>query len=98
MVVPFYKTKATADVLLAAVQAIGGDLAAALPYKDEVEYMQSSLVNLVSQEGFFNAPDINDFMAQFQQYGGWWDAQPRLDIPNGIRALSLPTFNGRCQV
>ncbi len=94
VVVPFHKTKATADVLLAAVQAIGGDLAATLPYKDEVEYIQSSLVNLVSQEGFFNATDINGFMAQFQQYGGWWDAQPRLDIPNGVRALSLPLSSG----
>ena len=79
---PFYNTTATADVLLAAVQAIGGDLVTALPYKDEVEYIQSSLVNLVTQDGYFNAPEINTFMAQFQQYGGWWDAQPRLDIPN----------------
>jgi anaerobic selenocysteine-containing dehydrogenase len=89
-VAPFYKTKSTSDVLLAAVQSIGGDLAAALPYMDEVEYMQSSLLNLVTQEGFFNAPEIKTFMAQFQQYGGWWDAGPKLGIPNGTQALSLP--------
>jgi anaerobic selenocysteine-containing dehydrogenase len=90
VVVPFYKTKATSDVLLAAVQAIGGDLATSFPYQDEVEYMQSSLVDLVNLEGFFNVPDINAFMAKFKQYGGWWDAQPRLDVPVGRQALSLP--------
>jgi anaerobic selenocysteine-containing dehydrogenase len=90
VVAPFYRTKATSDVLLAAVQAIGGNLATTLPYMDEVEYMQSSLLTLVTQEGFFNAPEINTFMAQFQQYGGWWDAQPKLDTPDGTKALSLP--------
>ncbi len=90
VVIPFYKTKASADVLLAAVQVIGGNLATALPYKDEVEYIQSSLTDLVPMEGFFNAVDINGFMSQFQQYGGWWNAQPKLDIPNGRQALSLP--------
>jgi anaerobic selenocysteine-containing dehydrogenase len=90
VVASFYNTKATSDVLLAAVQAIGGDLAASLPYMDEVEYLQSSLLNLVTQEGFFNAPDIYTFMAQFQQYGGWWDAQPKIGIPDGTAALSQP--------
>ena len=90
VVVPFYNTRATADVLLAAVQGIGGNLADALPSKDVVEYVQNSLVDLVTQEGFFNAPDIKSFMPQFQQYGGWWDAQPKLEIPDGSQALSLP--------
>jgi anaerobic selenocysteine-containing dehydrogenase len=90
VVMPFYNTKATADVLLAAVQAIGGDLANTVPYQDEVQYLQSALVNLVTEAGFFNASEIKSFMVGFQQYGGWWDAQPRLDIPNGDSALSLP--------
>jgi anaerobic selenocysteine-containing dehydrogenase len=88
VVVPFYNTKATADVLLAAVQAIGGNLAAALPYKDEVEYIQNSLNDLVSQEGFFNAPEIKTFMAMFQQYGGWWSSLPALTSPDGTNALN----------
>ncbi len=90
VVAPFFNTKATSDVLLAAVQAIGGDLAASLQYMDEVEYIKNSLLNLVTQEGFFNATDINSFMAQFQQYGGWWDAQPKIGIPDGSTALSQP--------
>jgi len=90
VIAPFYNTKATSDVLLAAVEAIGGNLAASVPYMDEVDYLQSTLVNLVTQEGFFNAPEIKTFMAQFQQFGGWWDAQPKLDIPDGSQALNLP--------
>jgi anaerobic selenocysteine-containing dehydrogenase len=90
VVVPFYNTRATADVLLAAVQAIGGNLASTLPSMDIVEYVQNSLVDLVTQEGFFNAPDIKSFWPLFQQYGGWWDAQPRIGIPDGSQALSQP--------
>jgi anaerobic selenocysteine-containing dehydrogenase len=90
VVVPFYNTKATADVLLAAVQGIGGDLANAMPYKDIVEYMQNSLVDLVTQEGFFNTPDMNTFMPKFQQFGGWWGAIPDLKTPDSMNALSLP--------
>jgi len=90
VVAPFYSTKATSDVLLAAVQAIGGDLADKLAYKDEVDYIQASLVNLVTQEGFFNAREIFSFMSQFQQYGGWWDPLPRLKTPDGANALKLP--------
>lgn len=88
VVAPFYSTRATADVLLVAVQGIGGDLAASLPYKDEVEYIQNSLLNLVTQEGFFNAPEIKTFMSKFQQFGGWWGAQTGLEPPEGLYALN----------
>ena len=63
VVAPFYNTRATADVLLAAVQAIGGNLATALPYTDVVDYMENALVDLVTQEGFYNAAEIKTFMA-----------------------------------
>ncbi len=100
VVAPFYNTRATADVFLAAAQGIGGDLATALPYTDVVDYMENSLVDLVTQEGYFNAPNIKSFMAEFQQFGGWWSALPGLRFPFGPHALSLPlsqdlaTFDG----
>ncbi len=87
VVSPFYNTQATADVLLAAVTAIGGDLAQALPYTDEVQYIEASLAPLVGVAGFFNAPEINAFMAKFQQYGGWWDVLPRLSSAQSANAL-----------
>ncbi len=99
VVTPYYNTRATTDVLLAAVQGVGGDLATSVPYTDEVDYMQQSLTPLVTQEGFFTAPEIKTFMALFQQYGGWWSAQPGLDTPsssialNELLTLSPPEFN-----
>jgi len=90
-VVPFYDTKATADVLLAAVQAIGGSLAKAVPYKDEVEFLQNSVQKLVSQPGYFNAPEIGSFWAQWQQYGGWWNASAGLGNPTDAGSLKQAT-------
>ncbi|MEW6092954.1 MAG: molybdopterin dinucleotide binding domain-containing protein, partial [Chloroflexota bacterium] len=88
VVVPFYNTHATADVLLAAVQAIGGNLAGAVPYKDEVEFLRQSVLGLVTENGFFNAPEINTFWAQWQQYGGWWTADAALTTPAAASALT----------
>jgi anaerobic selenocysteine-containing dehydrogenase len=90
VVVPFYDTQATADVLLAAAQAVGGDLTKSFTYTDEVEYIQTALANLVGQDGFFTAPEINSFMSKFQQYGGWWENLPRLGVPDGKSLLSQP--------
>jgi anaerobic selenocysteine-containing dehydrogenase len=99
-VVPFYNTKATTDVLLAAVQATGGALATAVPYKDEVEFLQNSLQGLLQEPGYFNAPDIGSFWAQWQQYGGWWSPEPVL-APTGanpsaqVPAVTAPQFDGK---
>lgn len=95
VVAPFYNTRATADVLLAAVQAIGGTLTAGVPYKDEVEFLQRSVLGLVKEKGgYFSAPEINTFWAQWQQYGGWWPAATLLSAPAGdaslTRSLNLP--------
>ena len=100
VVVPFYNTRATADVLLAAVQAIGGDLASAVPFTDEVDFLENSLLDLVTQPGGYTATEIKTFKALFQQYGGWWSAESALTTLNGSTALSQPlsgaqaTFTG----
>ena len=83
VVSPFYNTRATADVLIAAAQLAGGKFASALPFKDEVEFVQSKVTPLMSEaDGFFSAPDINTFMAYFQQYGGWWKTTDTRAVPN----------------
>jgi anaerobic selenocysteine-containing dehydrogenase len=76
VVAPFYNTRATADVLLAAVQALGGSLAKAVPYKDVVAFIQHSIQKLQGKSGFYDAPDMPSFWAEWQQYGGWWNARP----------------------
>jgi anaerobic selenocysteine-containing dehydrogenase len=83
VVSPFYNTRETADVLIAAAQLAGGTFASALPFKDEVEFLQSKVAPLMSEaDGFFSAPDINTFMAYFQQYGGWWKTTESRAVPN----------------
>lgn len=64
VVVPLYDTRATADVLIAAGQ---------LPYSDEVDFLQKSLLPRLSDPaGSIQAPEIATFFAEFQQKGGWW--------------------------
>ena len=89
VVVPFHNTKATADVLLAAAQAAGGNLAQTLKFKDELEYIQNKLTSLVTDAtGFFTAPEINTFTAYFQQHGGWWSTKDGRAAPAAANALS----------
>jgi anaerobic selenocysteine-containing dehydrogenase len=72
VVSPYFNTRATADVLIAAAQTAGDAFAEALPFTDEVEFIQSKLSSLVGSAGSFTAPEINSFSAYFQQHGGWW--------------------------
>ena len=84
-----YNARATADVLIAAAQSAGGAFASALPFKDEVEFIQSKLTNLIGQaDGSFSAPEINSFTAYFQQHGGWWKKASELDAPSVSGALN----------
>lgn len=79
VVAPFYNTKSTVDVLLAA---------AGLPFKDEVEYLQSKVTPLVEQTGgFYGAADLPSFWALFQQFGGWWKNENGLGAPSGSSKL-----------
>ena len=83
---PFHNTRATVDVLLAAAAQAG----MSLPYADEVEFVTSKLQPFVPMsDGFFAAPEINTFMAYFQQYGGWWQTGNALVAPTA----SIGTLN-----
>jgi anaerobic selenocysteine-containing dehydrogenase len=100
VVVPFYNTQATADVLLVSAAATGGSLASALPFQDEVEFIQSKIQPLVEQKAAnFNADEINAFTAYFQQFGGWWSIEQNLAVP-AANALNMqinveaPVFDG----
>lgn len=86
VVSPNYNTRATADVLLAAAQQAGGQFASALPFKDEVEFIQSKLSSLVGSAGSFTAPEINSFSSYFQQHGGWWTEGSMLSASSSASA------------
>lgn len=94
VVSPYYDTRATADVLIAAAQLAGGKFAAALPFQDEVEFLKSKVSPLMSEaDGFFSAVDADTFMAYFQQYGGWWKTTEGRGIPSSADVLNQ-TING----
>ncbi len=88
VVVPLYDTKATADVLLAAVQAVGGAVAEAVPYKDEVEFVQQAVANLMQAEGgIYTAASPKAFWGRFLQHGGWWTGEPAALEPVDAQAV-----------
>jgi anaerobic selenocysteine-containing dehydrogenase len=89
VVTPLYDTQAACDVLLGAVQAIGGDLADAVPYTDEVDFLQQSLQALTKERGFFTSADMRNFWPMWQQNGGWWNESAGLASPYGQAALSV---------
>jgi anaerobic selenocysteine-containing dehydrogenase len=83
-----YDARATVDVLIAAAHSAGGAAAQALPYNDEVGFIQSQLEPLAGQpDGSFSAPEMNSFFASFQQYGGWWQTTPSLIVPTAADVL-----------
>ena len=89
VVSPYYDTRATIDVLLTASQLVGGKFASAMPFKDEVEFIQSKIAPLMNEEGgFFSAGDINTFSAYFQQYGGWWKTEGNFGTPDKADVLN----------
>ncbi len=89
VVSPYYNTRAAADVLITAAQLAGGKFAQALPFKDEVEFLQSKVASLMSEaDGSISAPDILTFMASFQQYGGYWKLSDTRGIPNTVEVLN----------
>jgi anaerobic selenocysteine-containing dehydrogenase len=84
-----YDAHSTADVLIAAAKLAGETAAQALPFADEVEYIQSKLANLLTQpDGSFAAPEINSFSAFFQQNGGWWKTTADFAAPAATDLLS----------
>jgi anaerobic selenocysteine-containing dehydrogenase len=96
VVAPLYNTKATVDVLLGAVHAVGGNLATRVNYTDEVDFLQKKLVPLVAHsDGSYSAPEIFTFWAKFLQYGGWWHNAPALLAPKaaGFLDQALPAVN-----
>jgi anaerobic selenocysteine-containing dehydrogenase len=100
VVVPFYNTRSTVDVLLAAAGTVGGDITAAMPFQDEVAFIQNKLQPLVeNSDANFNAPEINTFFAYFQQFGGWWGNQIAYTVPppnslNNAMTVATPEYEG----
>ena len=81
VVPPGADTRATADVLLDAVGTLGGALAKALPFDNEVDFLRSACAVYLDQGGFYPTPDLESFWEAWLQNGGWWTEAPTLLPP-----------------
>lgn len=83
VVIPFYDTKATADVLLAALPA------GTLNYSSEVDYLQKNVPSLIELTGSISAEDARAYWAQWLQHGGWWQPGPSLETPSSVNENAI---------
>jgi len=89
VVVPYYNTRATADVLISAAKLAGGKFEAALPFSDEVDFLQNKLAPLMNQaDASVTGPDLPTFMAYFQQNGGFWQQEDVRVSPDSADVLN----------
>lgn len=73
VVSPYHHTRSTADVLISAAKSAGGKFAEALPFADEVEFLESRISFLMHEnDASITGSDLPVFMASFQQHGGFW--------------------------
>ena len=64
---PLYDTRSTVDVLLTLAQRLGGGLAQALPWPNEVEFLEQAAE--VWREA---DTSVKSFWAGWRRRGGWW--------------------------
>lgn len=98
---PLYDTRSTGDVFLALAERLGGEAAKALPWMDEVSFLEDLAIELFdSSLGAYDAKTPNSFWTLWRQYGGWWTdkdipREPNLTtIAEEPLPVSEPLFDG----
>jgi anaerobic selenocysteine-containing dehydrogenase len=84
VVSPFYDTKSSIDVLLASVKTSKKINSRALPYNDEVDFIQNKIQPLISLPGSIVANNIPVFWSTWLQKGGWWEKERNLQSPESV--------------
>ena len=88
---PLYDTRSTADVFLSLANRLGGDVAVALPWLDEVAFLEENATQLLgSSIGFFDASTPAGFWSRWRQNGGWWSENTIRQEPEVLRDLAQP--------
>ncbi len=96
VVAPLYDTRSTVDVILTLAAGLGGLVAQALPWSDEVAFLEESSQSLFdSSLANFEARTTSGFWAKWRQLGGWWSEKPIrrepviAELPN--EAIQVPS-------
>lgn len=88
---PLYDTRATADVLLGLAAGLGGAAAEALPWSDEVAFLQEAAAELYgSSLGAYDARTVAGLWARWRQYGGWWSEKEIRREPEVTEIVEQP--------
>ena len=70
---PLYDTQSTADVFLTLASRVGGEPGAALPWADEVAFLEENASHLLgSSIGVYDARTDSGYWSRWRQLGGWW--------------------------
>ncbi len=88
---PLYDTRATGDVMLALAARIGGQVAQALPWSDEVAFLEQNSAQLLgTSSGIYDAHTPAGFWSLWRQHGGWWTEKPLRDEPEAVGTPTGP--------
>ena len=98
---PLYDTRSTGDVFIHLAHHLGGEVGEALPWADEVDFLEQSSADLFgSSISVYDSNSPEGFWSRWRQHGGWWSqksiwAEPELS-GSFSEAISIPsaTFNG----
>lgn len=82
---PMYDTRATADVILALADKLGGEIIKTLPWKNEVAFLKETVTALRD----VGTSDVT-FWANWRQQGGWWPRGQERQTPEPGAALETP--------
>jgi anaerobic selenocysteine-containing dehydrogenase len=98
---PLYNTRSTADVFLGLSARLGDNVAAALPWADEVAFLEESSADLIgSSIGSYDASTSSGFWSRWRQLGGWWSGKPirqepvAIGLPDDPLHVSAASFQG----
>jgi anaerobic selenocysteine-containing dehydrogenase len=69
---PLHNTRPMPDIILDLARQLGGDVAAALPWKTFDAMLRSTFVPLSQRPGSLTAKSDDDFWKKVQNQGGWW--------------------------
>jgi anaerobic selenocysteine-containing dehydrogenase len=82
---PLYDTRSTSSILLALAAEMGGSMVEALPWRDEILFLEDSAGALYgSSLSAYGARTAGDFWASWQQHGGWWAERELYQEPDAV--------------
>lgn len=82
---PLYDTQSTSSIILALATEMGGSMIEALPWTDEILFLEDSAGALFdSSLSAYGARTPGEFWASWQQHGGWWSERELYQEPDAV--------------